>query len=449
MAFGDFLSKRMKKSIEKNMQNSTLTAENIQATLKEIRLVLLESDVNVDVVKELIARIKIKAEGGYIEEGLKAHQQMVKLVHDELIDILGKEHAPLDLSHKPTVIMLVGLQGSGKTTSINKLAHLLRKKHSKNPLLVGLDIYRPGAIDQLVELGQKNNIEVFEKGKQNPIKTAKEAIAYAEKNGNDVVLLDTAGRLQIDQELMNELNELRKNTSPSEILLVVDGMIGQEIINVTNEFNRLLKLTGVIVTKLDGDARGGATLSIAYMTKLPIKFIGEGEGVSALAPFYPKRMADRILGMGDIETLFENAIENIDERSMQKTMKRMFMGQYDMEDLRNQLAQVAKMGNIGGLLKMIPGAGKISEDQITDAQRKLVVFSILMNSMTLKERRDPRLLKALTRKNRIIKGSGRSEKEFNELINNFDKGKKQVMEMTKQIKSGRMPQFGGRGFGGR
>jgi signal recognition particle subunit SRP54 len=314
--------------------------------------------------------------------------------------------------------------------------------------MVGLDIYRPGAIDQLVELGQKSNIPVFEKGKQAPLKTAKQAIEFAEQNGHDVVLLDTAGRLQIDKELMSELNDLRKNTSPSEILLVVDGMIGQEIINVTNEFNSLLKLTGVVVTKLDGDARGGATLSISYMTKLPIKFIGEGEGIGALSSFYPKRMADRILGMGDIETLFEKAVENIDERSMQKTMKRMFMGQYDLEDLRNQLGQMAKMGSLSGLMKMIPGAGKLSDNQVEDAQRKLVVFSIIMDSMTLKERREPKLLKSLTRKKRIISGSGRTEKEFNELVNNFEKGKKQVMEMTKMMKQGRMPNFGGKGFGG-
>ncbi|AUF83657.1 signal recognition particle protein [Mesoplasma syrphidae] len=446
MAFGDFLSKRMKKSIEKNMKQSTLHADNIKDTLREIRLALLEADVNVDVVKALIANIKEKAEGGYIEEGVKAHQQMVKLVHEELITVLGKENAPLNLSKKPTVIMMVGLQGSGKTTTTNKLAYLLSKKNAKKPLMVGLDIYRPGAIDQLIELGQKSNIPVFEKGKQSPLKTAKQAIEFAENNGHDVVLLDTAGRLQIDKELMNELNELRKSTSPSEILLVVDGMIGQEIINVTNEFNSLLKLSGVVVTKLDGDARGGATLSISYMTKLPIKFIGEGEGINALAPFYPKRMADRILGMGDIETLFEKAVENIDERSMQKTMKRMFMGQYDLEDLRNQLGQMAKMGSLSGLMKMIPGAGKLSETQIEDAQRKLVVFSIIMDSMTLKERREPKLLKSLTRKNRIIRGSGRTEKEFNELVNNFEKGKKQVMEMTKMMKQGRMPNFGGRGF---
>lgn len=451
MAFGDFLAKKMKRSIEKNMKKSLLTEENIQATLKEIRLALLEADVNVDVVKELINQIRTKAVGGYIQDGVQAHQQMVKLVHDELIEILGHELAPLELSKKPTIIMMVGLQGSGKTTTANKLAYWLQQKQAKNPLLVGLDVYRPGAIDQLVELGQKSGISVFEKGKQDPLKTASEALVYAQENKHDVVILDTAGRLQIDHELMNELNELRKRTSPSEILLVVDGMIGQEIINVTNEFNKLLKLSGVVVTKLDGDTHGGATLSISYMTKLPIKFIGEGEGVTALAPFYPKRMADRILGMGDIETLFEKAVENIDQRSIQKTMKRMFLGQYDMEDLRNQLAQVAKMGSLGGILKMIPGANKVSDQQVEDAQRKLVVFSILMDSMTLKERRDPRLLKALTRKKRIINGSGRSEKEFNELVNSFEKGKKQVMEMTKAVKSGRIPNLNGltgKGFGG-
>ncbi|AJK51591.1 signal recognition particle protein Srp54 [Mycoplasma capricolum subsp. capripneumoniae 87001] len=244
---------------------------------------------------------------------------------------------------------------------------------------------------------------------------------------------------------MTELDNLKKKTSPSEILLVVDGMSGQEIINVTNEFNDKLKLSGVVVTKLDGDARGGATLSISYLTKLPIKFIGEGEGDNALAAFYPKRMADRLMGMGDIETLFERAVENIDERSIQKTMNRMFLGQFDLEDLRNQLAQIAKMGSLNKLMKMLP-INKVSESQIQDAQRKLAVFSILMDSMTLKERRDPRVLKAISRKNRIIKGSGRSEKEFNELINSFEKGKKQVLEITKMIKSGRMPNLSKGGF---
>ncbi|MCL8213260.1 Signal recognition particle protein [Mesoplasma sp. JKS002660] len=443
MAFGDFLAKRMKKSLEKKVNQATLSEENIKDTLTEIRLALLEADVNNEVVKELISKIQAKVVGGYIEEGVNAQQQLIKVVHDELQQILGKENQPLELNHKPSVIMMVGLQGSGKTTTANKLAYLLTKKQGKKPLLVGLDIYRPGAIDQLKELGLQTNIPVFEQGKQDPVKTAKQALIYAEENNYDVVILDTAGRLQIDKELMDELNQLRKTTFPSEILLVVDGMIGQEIIDVTNAFNELLKLSGVIITKLDGDARGGATLSIAYMTKLPIKFIGEGEKLNALSPFYPKRMADRLLGMGDIETLFERAIENIDERSIEKTMKRMFMGQYDLEDLRNQLAQTAKIGNLSGIMKMIPGLnGKINDQQIEEAQRRLVIFTILMDSMTIKERREPKLLKSISRKQRIIKGSGRNEKELNELLNNFDKGKKQVLQLTKQFKKGGMGAFG-------
>ncbi|ASP28536.1 signal recognition particle protein [Spiroplasma corruscae] len=444
MGFGDFLANRMKKSIEKNLKKTTLNEENIKEVLREIRLAFLEADVNIDVVKTLIKNIEQKALGQYIEQGVRADQQMVKLVHDELVEILGKVNKPIEINKKPSVIMMVGLQGAGKTTTAGKLAHLITKKHNKKTLLVALDIYRPGAIDQLVELGQQNDLEIFEKGKQDPVKTAKQALDYAEKNGVDVIILDTAGRLQIDKELMKELNNIRKEVSPSEIILTVDGMTGQDIINVTNEFDKLLKLTGVIVTKLDGDARGGATLSISHITKLPIKFIGEGEGIGALAEFHPKRMADRILGMGDVDTLFEKAASVVDQRTMEKTMKRMFAGQFDLEDLRNQLEQVAKMGNLGGIMKMVPGMnGKVSEQQITQAQERLRVANILMSSMTLKERREPRVLKAMTRKQRIIKGSGRTEKEYNDLLNQFDKGKKQVLEMAKSLKAGKLPNFGG------
>lgn len=450
MGFGDFLANRMKKSIEKNLKKTTLNKENIKEALREIRLALLEADVNVGVVKDFIKSIEEKSVGQAISEGVRADQQMIKLVHDELTEILGKTNKPLNLGPRPSIVMMVGLQGAGKTTTCGKLAHLIEKKYKKKALMVGLDIYRPGAIDQLVELGNKNNIDTFAKGKQDPIKTAKEAVDYAQKNDYDLVILDTAGRLQIDEKLMDELNNIRKAVSPQEIILTVDGMTGQDIINVAQEFDELLKLSGVIVTKLDGDARGGATLSITHVTKLPIKFIGEGEGISALAEFHPKRMSDRILGMGDVETLFEKASETIDQRTMEKTMKRMFAGLYDLEDLKNQMAQMAKMGNVGGLMKMIPGVGKISDDKIEKAQRSLWVAQILMSSMTLKERREPRLLKGITRKQRIILGSGRTEKELNELLNNFDKGKKQVMEMTKALKSGKMPNFGGgmKGFGG-
>ncbi|AGR40966.1 signal recognition particle protein [Spiroplasma taiwanense] len=446
MGFGDFLSNRMKKSIEKNLKKTTLNEENIKEVLREIRLALLEADVNIEVVKKFIKNIETKALGKFIEQGVRADQQMVKLVHEELVEILGKTNKPLEINKKHSIIMMVGLQGAGKTTTVGKLSNLISKKHKKKTLMVGLDIYRPGAIDQLLELGEKNNLDVFEKGKQDPVKTAKQAIDFASENGYEVIILDTAGRLQIDKELMKELNNIRKICSPQEIILTVDGMTGQDIINVSQEFNKLLKLSGVIVTKLDGDARGGATLSITDITNLPIKFIGEGEGINALAEFHPKRMADRILGMGDVETLFEKAADVVDQRTMEKTMKRMFAGQFDLEDLRNQLEQVAKMGNLGGIMKMMPGMnGKISEQQINQAQDRLRVATILMSSMTIKERRDPRLLKAITRKQRIIKGSGRTEKEYNELINQFDKGKKQVLEMAKTLKSGRMPNLGGFG----
>lgn len=444
MGFGDFLANRMKKSIEKNLKKSTLTEDNVKEVLREIRLALLEADVNIDVVKKFIKRVEEKALGEFIEQGVRADQQMVKIVHDELVEILGKVNQPLEINKKPSIIMMVGLQGAGKTTTVGKLSHLITNKYKKKPLMVGLDIYRPGAIDQLVELGEKNGLKTFEQGKQDPVKTAKQAVDYAEKNGFDVIILDTAGRLQIDKNLMKELNNIRKAVSPQEIILTVDGMTGQDIINVTQEFDKLLKLTGVVVTKLDGDARGGATLSISDITKLPIKFIGEGEGIGALAEFHPKRMADRILGMGDVDTLFEKAASVVDQRTMEKTMKRMFAGQFDLEDLKNQLAQVAKMGNLGGIMKMMPGLGnKVSETQIEQAQHRLFVANVLMDSMTLKERRDPRILKAIKRKERIIKGSGRTEKEYNDLLNQFDKGKKQVMEMTKQLKQGRMPNMGG------
>ncbi|QGS51744.1 signal recognition particle protein [Spiroplasma tabanidicola] len=447
MGFGDFLAGRFKKSIEKNLKKTTLNEENIKEVLREIRLALLEADVNIEVVKKFINRVEKKAVGEYIQQGVRADQQMVKLVHEELIDILGKVNTPLEINKKPSIILMAGLQGAGKTTTVGKLAWLIQKKYKKKVLMVGLDIYRPGAINQLVELGTKNNLNTFEKGKQDPVKTAKQAVDYAQENGFDVIILDTAGRLQIDSQLMKELKEIRKAVSPNEILLTVDGMTGQDIINVSQEFDSQLKLSGVIVTKLDGDSRGGATLSITDITRLPIKFIGEGEGISALAEFHPKRMADRILGMGDVDTLFEKAADVVDQRTMEKTMKRMFAGQFDLEDLRNQLDQLSKMGNLGGLMKMMPGMnGRVSEQQIEQAQHRLFVANILMSSMTMKERRDPRVLKAPNRKKRILKGCGRTEKEYNDLLNQFDKGKKQVLDMAKQLKSGRMPNMGGLKF---
>ncbi|AGM24903.1 signal recognition particle protein [Spiroplasma chrysopicola] len=442
---GDFLANRLKKSIEKNLKKSTLTDETVQETLREIRLALLEADVNNAVVKDFIKAVEAKAKGEYINDGLNASQMMIKIVHEELINIFGKTAYELNLLAKPAVIMMVGLQGSGKTTTTGKIAKLIEKKYHKKPLLVACDIYRPAAIDQLKTIGQNLGVEVFERGTQNPVLTAQQAVEYAKEHKHDVVLLDTAGRLHIDENLMQELKEIKNNVSPSEILIVVDGMTGQDIINVASEFNDLLKLTGVVVTKLDGDARGGAALSITHLTKLPISFIGTGEGMSNLQIFYPDRMADRILGMGDVQTLFEKAKDVIDERDMKKTMNRMMMGQFDLQDLLNQMRQISKMGKMGGLMKLIPGMPKVSDEKIADAERKLKVTEVLLSSMTIKERREPRLLKHLSRKNRIIKGSGRSEKEYNELINQFEKTKKQVDEIARQIKSGRMPNIPGMG----
>ncbi|MFJ1522527.1 signal recognition particle protein [Spiroplasma sp. ald] len=442
---GDFLANRLKKSIEKNMKKSTLTTDAITETMREIRLALLEADVNNEVVKDFIKAVETKARGEYILDGLNASQMMVKIVHEELVNIFGKIVKELSLTSKPTIVMMVGLQGSGKTTTTGKITKLVEKKYHKKPLLVACDIYRPAAIEQLKTIGKNLNIEVFERGTQNPVTTAQQAITYAKDNKNDVILIDTAGRLHIDAELMQELKEIKNNITPDEILLVVDGMTGQDIINVAIEFNQLLKLTGVVVTKLDGDARGGAALSITHLTKLPITFIGTGEGMSNLQIFYPDRMADRILGMGDVQTLVEKAKDVLDERDIKKTMNRMMMGQFDLQDLLNQMRQISKMGKMSGIMKLLPGMPKLSDEKIADAERKLKVTEVLLSSMTVKERREPRLLKHLSRKNRILKGSGRTEKEYNELINQFEKTKKQVDEIARQIKSGRMPNIPGMG----
>lgn len=442
---GDFLANQLKKSIKKNMKKSTLTSDAISETMREIRLALLEADVNNEVVKDFIKAVETKARGEYISDGLNASQMMVKIVHEELVNIFGKTTKELSFASKPTIVMMVGLQGSGKTTTTGKIAKLVEKKYQKKPLLVACDIYRPAAIDQLKTIGKNLNIEVFERGTQNLVQTAQEAVTYAKENKNDVILIDTAGRLHIDAELMQELKEIKNNITPDEILLVVDGMTGQDIINVATEFNQLLKLTGVVVTKLDGDARGGAALSITHLTKLPITFIGTGEGMSSLQIFYPDRMADRILGMGDVQTLVEKAKDVLDERDIKKTMNRMMMGQFDLQDLLNQMRQISKMGKMGGIMKLLPGMPKMSDEKIADAERKLKATEVLLSSMTVKERREPRLLKHLSRKNRILKGSGRTEKEYNELINQFEKTKKQVDEIARQIKSGRMPNIPGMG----
>lgn len=440
--FTDFLANRITKAIKKNIKKTTLNEGNINDALQEIRLALLEADVNLKVVQEFIKNIKVKAEGEFILEGLNPDQMLLKIVHDELINIMGQQSRALNLNKKPSVIMMVGLQGSGKTTTTAKLAYFLQQKQHQKILLVACDVYRPAAIEQLMTLGKDLKIEVFSiSNEKNVTVIAKQANEYARLNHFDVVIMDTAGRLQIDDLLMNELIDLKKLVKPQEILIVVDAMTGQEIINVTQTFNEKLALTGTIISKLDGDARGGAALSIRHLTKLPIVFMGTGEKVEDLSIFYPERMADRILGMGDVKTLIEKTQDVVDKRSIEKTMKRMMTGQFDLDDLANQMQQMNKMGKFSGIIKMIPGMNHLSPEKIDTAEEKMIVIRALLDSMTKKERREPRVLKSVKRKTRIIKGSGRTEKEFNNLINQFEKAKKSMDMITKQIKSGRMPDF--------
>lgn len=438
---GDFLAKRMKKTIEKNVKKSVLTKEGIEPVLREIKLTLLDADVNIKVVKKLIESIKEKAINKHVIENLNPSQTLIKIVHTEIKTILGKTTSKLNLSKKPSVILFSGLQGSGKTTSIVKLAYHLQKREQKKVLLVGCDIYRPAAIEQLKVLASKIKCEVFEQGKTEPVTIAKNALLYGNANNFDVILIDTAGRLQIDEKLMLEIQEIRKAVSPLETLIVVDGMIGQEVINIINEFNKKIKLTGAIVTKLDGDTRGGAVLSINDLTSIPIKFVGTGENINNLDLFHPNRMADRILGMGDVETLFEKLKENIDQRTIKTTMRRMMLGQFDLQDYLNNLHQMKNMGKMKAVLRLIPGANKVSDEKIAKIDANLKITEIILNSTTIIERKNSRLLKHITRKQRIIKGSGRSEKEYNELLNQFAKIKKKMDEVKKQINQGKIPQF--------
>jgi len=444
MSFTDIMSKKVQKTLEKNLNKKTLTIANMEETIKEFRLILLEADVNFKVVKVLINEITTKAKGEFIKEGLNEKQMLVKIMHEELTKIMGTTNIELQLNANPTTIMVVGLQGSGKTTTIAKLAKLITAKYQKKCLLVACDIYRPAAVEQLKVLGKQLAIEVFAQANQSPETITKNAKIYAEKNKFDVILIDTAGRLHIDQKLMQELAEIKKIVQPQEILLVCDGMAGQDIINVAIEFNNTIPITGSIITKLDGSAKGGSALSLAYLTKIPVKFLGLGEKLNDLEIFYPERMAERILGMGDITTLLEKAQSTVSTRDVEETMNRMMLGQFDLNDLVNQMKQIQKMGKLGSLVKMIPGlAAKISDNKISDAEKDLNTAEVIINSTTAKEREKPSMIRYPTRKKRILKGSGRSEKELNKLLNQYEKTKKAMDQIAGQIKKGEMPNFPG------
>ncbi|WP_425381634.1 signal recognition particle protein [Spiroplasma endosymbiont of Polydrusus pterygomalis] len=443
MSFADIMSKKVQKTLEKNLNKKTLTVENMEATIKEFRLILLEADVNFRVVKTLTNEIINKAKGEFIKEGLDQKEMLIKIIHDELTKIMGTKNVEINLATNPTVIMIVGLQGSGKTTTIAKLAKLLTDKYQKKCLLVAGDIYRPAAIEQLKVLGKQLNIEVFSQKNETPASIVKNAQEYAHSKF-DVVLIDTAGRLHIDEKLMQELVEIRKIVSPQEVLLVCDGMAGQDIINVAIEFNNTIPITGTIITKLDGTAKGGSALSISYVTKIPVKFLGIGEKVTDLEVFYPERMAERILGMGDLTTLMEKAESIVSTRDVEETMNRMMLGQFDLNDLINQMKQIQKMGKLGSLVKMIPGmSAKITDAKITDAETDLKIAEYIIASTTAQEREKPQILRYPTRKARVLKGSGRSEKELNKVLNQFEKTKKVMDQIAGQIKKGEMPNIPG------
>ena len=423
------LSDRLQDVVHKIKGYGKITEENISEMMREIRLSLLEADVNYKVVKEFTNNVKEKALGEEVNKSLNPGELFVKIVKDELTELLGGENTPLNISGNPATLMLVGLQGSGKTTTIGKLANYLRKNNKKRPLLVACDVYRPAAIDQLKQIGRELNIEVYSEGKGNPVEISKNAIKYAKDNGYDYVLIDTAGRLQIDESLMEELDNIQKEVNPDETILVIDSMMGQDAINVINGFNDKIKLSGVILTKLDGDTRGGVALSVKHLTNLPIKFIGVSEKMDGLTPFYPERMASRILGMGDILSIVEKVQDEIDEKEAEKTAKKMMKGNFDLEDFLNQLNQIKKLGPLENILKLLPGAKKMGLNKVNIDPKIMKRTEAIVLSMTPEERRNPSILKA-SRKKRIADGSGTTVTDVNRLLNQFEDMKKMMKMMS-------------------
>ena len=423
------LSDRLEKVVKNIKGHGKITEENIDPMLREVRLALLEADVNYQVVREFTSKVKEKALGEEVKKSLSPGEMFVGIIRDELEELLGGEATPLNTTGNPAILMLVGLQGSGKTTTIGKLSNFLRKKHNKKPLLVACDVYRPAAIDQLKQIGKELNIEVYEEGKKDPVEISKNAIEYAKEKGYDYVLIDTAGRLHIDEELMKELKNIKEEIKPQETLLVIDSMMGQDAINVIKGFNENLDLTGVILTKLDGDTRGGVALSVRHLTNVPIKFVGTSEKLDGLDAFYPDRMASRIIGMGDILSIVDKANEVIDEKEAENSLKKMKTGKYDLEDFLKQMKQIKKLGSLESILKLLPGAKKLGLNNINIDPKDMAHIEAIILSMTKEERRKPEIIKA-SRKQRISKGSGRPVQEVNRLLTQFEQSKKMMKQMA-------------------
>lgn len=430
MAIFESLSEKLNHAFSKIIHRGKLTELEIKDAMREVKIALLEADVNYLVVKKFVADVSQKAVGDEVMKSLTPAQQVIKIVNEELTALMGSTNQKLNVASKPpTVIMMSGLQGAGKTTMCAKLAFNL-KKSGKRPLLVACDIYRPAAISQLQVVGKQAGAEVFERGTQNPVKTSKEAIAYALKQGFDTVIIDTAGRLHINEELMAELENIKKETQPTEILLTVDAMTGQDAVTVAEEFNNRLDITGVILTKLDGDTRGGAALSIRSITGKPIKFIGVGEKIGDLEPFYPDRIAGRILGMGDVLSLIERAQEAVSEEQAKEMEKKFRQNSFNFEDYLAQMESLKKMGNMKDILAMIPGLGSKIKSMPDVDENLLKKNKAIIQSMTVKERRNPEILKA-SHKKRIAEGSGTGIQDVNALLKQMEQSK----ELIKQLKN--------------
>lgn len=424
------LSERLQNVVSNIKSRGVINEDNISDMMREIRLCLLEADVNVQIVREFTNKVKEKALGEEVRKSIKPGDMFVKILKDELVDLLGGDASPLVTDKKPTITMIVGLQGGGKTTTIGKIGNMVRKKYHKKPMFIACDVYRPAAIDQLKDIGKSLGIEVYEEGKGNPVEIVKNGINYAKEKGYDYILIDTAGRFQIDEKLMDELVCIENEIKPNETLLVIDAMMGQDAINVITGFNDKLKLTGCVLTKMDGDTKGGVALSLRHLTNIPIKLIGDSEKLDGLSEFYPERIADRILGMGDILSIIEQTEEKLDQDELMSTAKKMQRGKFDLEDFLSTTKQIKKLGPLENLLKLVPGASKMGLNNVNIDPKIMARTEAIVLSMTPQERRNPEIIKS-SRKIRIAKGCGQKVEDVNRLLKQFE----QMKDMMKKMKN--------------